>query len=237
MIFGFGNSYYNRVVFVMGSFNANLSRYSKYDDLLWFFDRIDTYLLEDLMRLNSLKDYDTGKCHFPMTLTIITAMDLLGTFAYGKRRSDDRCFRTFVRKYMPVAYLPYAEIIFKIARHGSAHYYFQKDGIAILRNSPGLHLQMASNINCFCIDLDILYKDFLNAQMKSRADIEESIGNSDKKYIAGFDSLLDNLQSEITNLTASPLKLIQEPFDILKTGASTTSIIVDSGVSVISVKK
>lgn len=224
----------------MPSINPKLleSNYGK--DILNFFSFLDDYLLKDLESLNKLKGQESGKCYYPMVMTIISGMDLLGTFPYGKRSAGKECLQKFFDKYL-CEYKHVTAIFYELVRNGSAHYYLVKKGICIRRSMNDLHLKRYKNQ--FYIDLDCLYKDFLKAYKHAKTDIIDNITNEDGTYKKGYDELQFSIKADdkFDNgiLNKAEQCCFQNPvLDIdLNTGLSQTYLPFDDNVKIINKNK
>jgi hypothetical protein len=142
------------------------------DDLNTFLQKhVEGYLFEDLRKMSEIKLDDgstAGACGYPMLMTSLSGMELLGALlwagTFNKNDHDkhfkhywDLCLVPTNRKYGNQGV---AEVFRVLARHGLAHSFLTKPGIAVTKFKPELHLEWDANEWLFVVNTNVFFEDF-----------------------------------------------------------------------------
>jgi hypothetical protein len=182
---------------------------------------IDGYIASDLdtmsksARAEGLKHGDVG---YPMVLTTLAGMELLGSLLLPKRtpfttsNGKSRFLRfwdDYLAKDFPV-YGGFGELFYTLLRSGLAHTYTAKHGVYVTKDS-GMPLRYDAENQQVIIDSNIFAKDFLSAYRKNvlplLSNVEDAADPSASSMQAHLDQMMSlyelSSESEFRNLKPS----------------------------------
>lgn len=141
---------------------------------------IDGYLMKDLENMAKIRledGEDCGACNYPMMLTIISGMELLGGIISSKPitkaslLSSKKFFRDYWNNFFAKRYPKYnipniSSLIYKLVRNSIAHTFLAKPGILITKGCKQYHMQFDKEEKLIVIDATELMRDFQDTYSK-----------------------------------------------------------------------
>lgn len=128
---------------------------------------IEGYLFHDLREMAKIRVPNYGGCGYPMVMTTLAGIELLGVLTsekdYSEQHGDNR-FREFWQRYLyPTSprRQAMADLMYQLVRNGLAHTYMTKPGFVVTKGYDGRHLSKTSgDEEIIVIDALTLAEDF-----------------------------------------------------------------------------
>lgn len=145
----------------------------------FFVNNIEGYLLSDLREMNSISVEGNGNCGYPMLMTILSGIELLGGLVADDERWDRNkgreYFYYYYRNYLMRQYPEYRAAekeIYSLIRNKLAHTFLTAMKFEVAKNSE--ISPITKNGDFIRIDVGLLFVDF----SKSVANLRTSLENS-----------------------------------------------------------
>lgn len=178
------------------------------DFLERFFRCLDKYLFQDLDTLASSNLdnlYAPGRLNFPLLLTTMSAMELLGKVLTDQSLKNASAFMSYWENFFLKTHQgdsrytsDLGKLFYDAIRHGCAHYFLVKSGIQVSKSTrQDDHLTVTKdrrlNVNALA-----LYKDFLSSYQDLRERFSKNPSSFDS-YI-GYNNFTTDLDKEIKTI-------------------------------------
>lgn len=167
---------------------------------------VDGYLFKDLNTLRKIKlrkNQRIGGVGYPMMMTLLSGMELLGGLLQKKEFDpfSKHYFRNFWNNFLSVKFNKYAnyEPVFRrLIRNGIAHTFITKSGIYITKGAPEEHLKQYKNgtFTYLIVDIHELHSDFL----ATYEDLIKPIIYKDKAYMDINKEVVNTRLNEMINI-------------------------------------
>jgi len=197
-----------------------------------FLDKhIDGYLLHDLERMCEVRVFDNGfgACGYPMLMSILSGIELIGALNWEKAITPEMVQRGHSKKFfdngwkMTFSNTKYLEkdnlqIFRKLIRNGLAHQFLSKPYISIDKGQPSLHLQTKNGF--FHVDSIEFFRDFSDGYKKIKNQMVNSVDCQNR------------LSDILTALTAESTKILSDVNSAKNETIFITSATPQSGTSI-----
>ncbi|MCX6766813.1 MAG: hypothetical protein NT170_03495 [Candidatus Moranbacteria bacterium] len=173
------------------------------------FTNLDNYLITDLDRMISIEKGcmgGFGRLNYPMMMTILAAMELLGQVLSIDERRCRSAFKNFWESFF-IKYVKdkdkynnsmLADILYGCVRNGLAHSFMPKSKIYLTK--AGTNVFSRRNDGRLSIDVVTFYEDFKIVYYKIKEGLFINETLKSENYLIGYNSLLHDMKNEINKV-------------------------------------
>jgi hypothetical protein len=172
---------------------------------IFFDNNIKGYLLGDLEEMNKIKVEGPGNCGYPMLMTMLSGMELLGGLTntdpiwHKDGSHSGPYFYYYFEKYFQdknTAYPSRKEDFWKLLRHKLAHTFLTAMHFRVTKNL--YEDPIVTHGNLTDIDVGILFKDFKTSVLQLEVELK-----SDSALSSRFENHLSNIITAYTSSSSS----------------------------------
>lgn len=176
-----------------------------------FFINLDNYLIEDLKKMVLIEKGSMGgfgRLNYPIMMTILAAMELLGQVFSSTPKRQKEAFKNFWESFF-VKYTKdknvynnsgLVDILYGCVRNGLAHSFMPKSKIYLTKAGNRTEVFSRRQDNRLSIDVVTFYEDFKVVYDKIKEELIVNKTLRPDNYSVGYNSLLHDNKKKILNI-------------------------------------